>query len=132
MSYKKWVAAVLTVVMCIALSVPAFAESTAPVQAPSAYSISYCAKPTGGWVSNANVAIVKMEVARANAEIEFLVKYAQTTPWDDVDWLLARVDRIVKNVMRTANRLGVTVVCEYTEYVIDGRVVLIDPLMVIQ
>ncbi len=67
----------------------------------------------------------------ANARIYSLVRYAQSTPYDDVDWLLNEVDKIIKPVFAYAESIGATVVCEYIPYMIDGREVLIDPLKVI-
>ncbi|MEA4823827.1 MAG: hypothetical protein VB111_06925 [Clostridiaceae bacterium] len=70
-------------------------------------------------------------VDTANATIDMLVKIAIMTPYDDVDSLLKTIDKIVSPVFRYADRIGVTVVCEYEEVVIDGRTVLIDPLRVV-
>lgn len=70
-------------------------------------------------------------VAQANRQISHAVKVAQNTPYDDVAWLLSYVDGVVANVMAYANSIGASVVCEYTEYYVDGQYVLIDPLRVI-
>ena len=50
---------------------------------------------------------------------------------DDVDKLLAKVDKIVAYIMRKAETAGYEVICEYTAYEIDGQTVLIDPLRVV-
>ena len=84
-----------------------------------------------GCNQNNNIAFMEKEVEKANAQIEKLVAHAQKTAKDDVEWLLDRVDNIVAGVQAKAQRCGVTVVCEYVAYEIDGRIVLIDPLMVI-
>ena len=60
-----------------------------------------------------------------------MVEHAQRTPKDDVAQLLKQVDRLVEQTRRKVNALGYDVECEYTEYVIDGQTVLIDPLHVI-
>lgn len=70
-------------------------------------------------------------VEAANLTIEGLVKVAQYTPCNDVAALLYAVDRIVKPVFEYGEQIGVEVVCEYTEYEIDGQTVLVDPLRVI-
>ena len=67
----------------------------------------------------------------ANRQIEIAVKFAQLTPWNDVQWLLKTVDTIVAPVFSYANSIGAVVVCEYTTYYIDGQYVLVDPLRVI-
>lgn len=70
-------------------------------------------------------------VLAANLEIYALVKIAQATPFDDVNWLLAMVDKITKPVFAYAATIGATVICEYERYWIDGRYVMVDPLKVI-
>lgn len=70
-------------------------------------------------------------IAAANAKIEALVAYAQSTPQNDIAWLLRQVDKTVKPVFRYARKIGATVICTYTEYYIDGEYVLIDPLKVV-
>ena len=70
-------------------------------------------------------------VDAANASIAAAVYIARITPYDDVDWLLATVDAIVAGVFAYADSVGAVVACEYTEYVIDGRVVYIDPIRVV-
>ena len=70
-------------------------------------------------------------VEAANLTIEGLVKVAQFTPYNDVAYLLFAVDCVVAPVFAYGEKIGVEVICEYTEYVIDGQTVLIDPLRVI-
>ncbi len=70
-------------------------------------------------------------VEAANAKIEKLVAYAQSTPQNDVKWLLKQVDKTVNPVFRYARKIGAVVICTYTEYYIDGQYVLIDPLKVV-
>ena len=71
------------------------------------------------------------KVDTANTQIKVYVLWAMLTPYDDVDWLLDKVDDTVKPVFSYANAIGATVVCEYTYYYIDHQVVAIDPLKVI-
>ena len=70
-------------------------------------------------------------VYAANESIELAVRIAQLTPYDDVDALLIAVDAIASGVKAYAASIGAEVACEYTEYIIDGQAVLIDPLRVI-
>jgi hypothetical protein len=70
-------------------------------------------------------------VEAANLTIKGLVKAAQYTPYNDVALLLLAVDCVVAPVFAYGEKIGVEVVCEYTEYEIDGQVVLVDPLRVI-
>ena len=70
-------------------------------------------------------------VTAANAKIEKLVAHAQATKKDDVQQVLAQIDKIIENVMQQAAACGVTVECEYTAFIIDGQTVLIDPLRVV-
>ena len=70
-------------------------------------------------------------VDRANEKIDRYVWIAKLTPYDDVDWLLWKVDRTVAPVFRYARQIGATVVCEYRAEWIDGRIVYVDPLKVI-
>ena len=70
-------------------------------------------------------------VESANVAIELAVRIAQRTPYNDVPLLLCTVERISDGVMDYAESIGAEVACEYTEYVIDGQTVFIDPLRVI-
>lgn len=74
---------------------------------------------------------LEKKVQQANKRIEQLVKKAQKTKVNDVDQLLQQVEVIVAEVFAYAKRIGAVVVCEYTEYYIDGQYVLIDPLRVV-
>ena len=58
-------------------------------------------------------------------------RQAQSTPQNDVKWLLRQVDQIVAEVMAYADEIGATVECVYVAYEIDGQLVLIDPLRVV-
>lgn len=67
----------------------------------------------------------------ANEAIELAVRLAQLTPYNDVPALLIAVEAIASGVKAYAESIGAEIACEYTEYVIDGQTVLIDPLRVI-
>ena len=70
-------------------------------------------------------------VDKANREIEKLVRHAQKTPYDDIDWLQSQVARVTAPVFAYARSIGATVQCTYTTYYIDGQYVDVDPLRVI-
>lgn len=67
----------------------------------------------------------------ANRKIDCYVWLAKLTPYDDVNLLLWKVDRTTAPVFRYAKQIGATVICEYRAEWIDGRVVYVDPLKVI-
>lgn len=67
----------------------------------------------------------------ANNRIQLAVINAQNTPEDDVAELLALVDEIIAEVTAYADSIGAELACEYTEYVVDGQTVLIDPIRVV-
>ena len=77
------------------------------------------------------VAALYVMVYVANESIEAAVRLAQLTPYNDVAALLTAVDLIASGVEAYAASIGAEIACEYTEYVIDGQVVLVDPLRVI-
>ena len=77
------------------------------------------------------VAALYVMVYAANESIELAVRLAQLTPYNDVKALLCTVEFISAGVKAYAASIGAEVACEYTEYVIDGQKVLIDPLRVI-
>lgn len=70
-------------------------------------------------------------VNKANRDIEKAVRTAQRTPYNDIDWLQAKVAAIVAPVFAYAESIGATVQCTYTTYYIDGQYVDVDPLRVI-
>ncbi len=70
-------------------------------------------------------------VDKANREIEKLVRHAQKTPHNDIDWLQAQVARVTAPVFSYAASIGAVVECTYTTYYIDGQYVDVDPLRVI-
>ena len=70
-------------------------------------------------------------VEAANLAIEVAVRLAQLTPYNDIAQLQVAVACITAPVFLYAEKIGAEVVCEYTAYKIDGQVVLIDPLRVV-
>lgn len=74
---------------------------------------------------------LEMMVVSANQQIQVMVIAAQLTPWDDVCWLKCSTDLVAQSVKSYARCIGATVVCEYTSYWVDGRLVDIDPLRVV-
>lgn len=70
-------------------------------------------------------------VNTANAQVKALVKVAQATPQNDVDWLVKSTEAVTAPVFAYAKLIGATVECEYDYYEVDGQVVAIDPLKVI-
>lgn len=66
-----------------------------------------------------------------NQTIELLVRCAQLTPYYDVPVLLCSVNALVNSTTALVRALGLDVECSYTQYMIDGQSVLIDPLRVI-
>ena len=81
--------------------------------------------------SSLQVVALYAMVYAANESIELAVRLAQLTPYNDVAALLRAVDAISSGVKAYAASIGAEVACEYTEYVVDGQLVLIDPLRVI-
>ncbi len=77
------------------------------------------------------VAALYVMVYAANESIELAVRLAQLTPYNDVQALLCAVELISAGVKAYAESIGAEVACEYTEYIVDGQKVLIDPLRVI-
>lgn len=97
-------------------------------------------------VSDADYAQAQAIVDRANAQIynevhqtkavcDFLVMigFDGNSPLIKalIDNLVDRTNTIAARAISDCARLGVTVKCEYTQYIIAGNVVLIDPLKTI-
>ena len=84
--------------------------------------------------NDSKVTCLERAVDSANFTISLLVVWAQITPYDDVDWLVSRVDSIVNAVFAYAEHLDIedySVECEYVYYIIDGQEVAVDPLKVV-
>ena len=70
-------------------------------------------------------------IDQANEKIEGYIEHAQATEKNDIDWLQRKVDKVVTDVKEYGEKIGVTVECEMVDYEIDGQIVSIDPLKVI-
>ena len=113
---KRKLAFLLAASMLLAFALPAVSFAASPGDVPAAGT----AGLIGWFVDAAKVLKLRLMVSVANARIDALVRYAQSTPQNDVKWLLRQVDQIVA-----------TVECVYVAYEIDGQLVLIDPLRVV-
>lgn len=111
---KRILAVTLAVILVLALACPAGA----------------CGAPARPAASAALRAAEQL-VDSSNQTIAFLVRCAQLTPYNDVPALLASVEAVVSVTVSAVHALGFGVECDYTEYIIDGQHVLIDPLRVI-
>lgn len=89
-----------------------------------------CCGDCGGASAKEYKQLCKM-VNKANKRIDKLIAYAQSTPQNDIDWLLDEVEATVRHVFEYAESIGATVVCELVGYYIDGQYVLVDPLRVV-
>lgn len=70
-------------------------------------------------------------IEKANAKIVSLVEHAQKTKKNDVAQLLKQVDQVIEQTTKKVEKLGFEVACTYDTYIVDGQVVIIDPLYVI-
>ena len=113
--------------MLLAFALPAVSFAASPGDVP----VAGTAGLIGWFVDAAKVLKLRLMVSVANARIDALVRYAQSTPQNDVKWLLQQVDQIVAEIMAYADEIGATVECVYVAYEIDGQLVLIDPLRVV-
>ena len=123
---KKRLMALLVCVMLLVMVIPSVANAQGNTPAP----VRSVVMSNSGY-TNAQFKLLERMVATANRQIEFAVKIAKLTPWNDVSWLLNFVDSITAPVFAYANSIGALVVCEYTAYYIDGQNVMVDPLRVI-
>ena len=125
MSRRKVWYAVVCLVLIVAMVLPAVA-SAETVQAPQAgVSVTQqCSK----WEAKRLEQLVKW----TNQKILILVRKAQITPWNDVAELIAETDALIANAFAYANSIGAVLGCQYTEYIVDGQSVLIDPIRIIR
>lgn len=70
-------------------------------------------------------------IEKANEKIESLVAHAQKTKKNDVDQMLKQIEKVIEQATKKVEALGFEVGCEYDTYIVDGQVVIIDPLYVI-
>lgn len=118
---KKILPVLCALLIALAVASPVAYASTGTT------SQTYCVTTTESW----NYKLVSRLVDQANDYIAWQVRFAQLTPWDDVDPMLERIKVRVDFVMRMADIYDCEVECEYVAYVIDGRRVMIDPLRVV-
>lgn len=111
---KKLLALVLLFVLVFAVAAPGIASACG-----------YVSPETARY--NQAVSIVNS----ANAKIRSLVLTAQLTPYNDIAWLISSTNAVAANAKARVAQLGFQVGCEYTYYRVDGRMVAIDPLYVI-
>lgn len=71
-------------------------------------------------------------VEDANDEIDEVVAYCISTEENDSQYAVKESDKIAKKAIQNGKKIGITIVCEYEEVVIDGETVLIDPIKVIR
>lgn len=118
---KRKIVSIALVLVLLMVSLPAFADNT---------------------VENPNLEKVLRDVERTNALIKAEVEFAQYL-CDRPEMSEEDIDRIIDTLVMVTNyqaqsmkkraaALGVTVECEYDLYIIGGREVLIDPLIVVR
>ena len=118
---KKIVALILTLVMVGSISTGFTAAAAEPASAPTpAFTFR---------IDNEKKA--EILVAATNRMILLLVKIAQFTPKNDVDALVQATNELAFRTIEKAAELGVIVVCEYVAFEVDGQIVYIDPLRII-
>lgn len=129
---KKLVSLLLVLVLCLStatcLAAPAGRGPQAPGhQGPGRNTTGPGAAP----VDTRNRQKAEEIVIRANCQIAAKVAWAQATPEDDVEWLIAVTNSISAKARAEVAALGFTAVCSYVVYFVDGRYVPIDPLNVV-
>ena len=70
-------------------------------------------------------------VEDCNAAIRLMVRVAQLTWVDDAAAMKSATDALAAATSLAVKCLGFTTECTYTEYLVDGHRVMIDPLRVI-
>lgn len=118
---KKILALILTLVMAGSISTGFTAAAAGPTSIPASSSV----------LRISNEKKVEMMVEATNKTILLLVKIAQLTPKNDVDTLVQATNELAFKTIQKAAELGVSVVCEYEAYEVDGQIVYIDPLRII-
>lgn len=116
---KKIVATILAVVLILALACPGVGACGLGLQKQSNAN------------SRAYLAQAEKLVRDCNKSVELLVRAAQLTPYDDVDAMVFATNALIGTTKLAVNALGFDVECTYTEYIVDGQAVMIDPLRVI-
>lgn len=118
---KKIIATILALVLVLALACPGVGACGLSGRRQPAYVNS----------SSARFAAAEKLVSDCNRSVELMVYAAQRTPYYDVPVLVYSVNRLIATTVALVNAMGFETECTYTEYVVDGCTVLIDPLRVI-
>ncbi len=118
---RKLVAAILAMVLILAVACPG---------------VGACG--LDGWkqtkscsITDARFAAAEKLVSDCNRTVELMVRCAQLTPYYDVPALLCSVNALIDTTTALVRALGLDVECTYTQYIVDGQLVMIDPLRVI-
>lgn len=90
--------------------------------------------------NNSNIDIVNRDVERTNQwiedQVQKTIEYCESTDVteEEIDRAIERLVRITnrraQRTIRKADRMGITVECQLEKYIIGGREVWIDPLIV--
>ncbi len=125
MSRKKILYAAVCLALIVAMVLPAVASAEV-VQKPQSgvTQTMQCSKQ--------ETKRLEQMVKKTNQKILQLVKKAQMTPWNDVAELIAETNALIADVFAYADSIGAVLACEYTEYIVDGQSVLIDPIRIIR
>ena len=121
---------ILVLVVCVMVVFSALSVSASACWCGQSGSASVVMVSSG--YSQARMAVLEGMADAANLRIEWLVRCAQATPYDDTAWLQSQVAATVAPVFAYAARIGATVICEYTAYEVDGQTVMVDPIRVIK
>jgi phage-related protein len=95
-------------------------------------SVATSSASTNDFTYKIRLAIVEELVEVTNNQIAALVNHAMNQTNPDIDKLVATTNALSQATIQIASFLGITVVCEYVPYVINGQTVYIDPLIVIK
>ena len=134
---KKFLSVLLVLVLCLSAvtccAAPAGPKGPDPKAGPAAEGpkAPKHEDPKGPKAGPKEVEKANQIVANANALIAYYVAYAQATPEDDVAWLIAVTSAVAQKAIAEVAALGLTAVCTYTTYIVDGQQVAIDPLNVV-
>lgn len=129
MKFKKLIALILVVLTV--LSVSSFAVS-AETTVSSGVAVTTASNGLDDFTYKIRLAVVEALVEVTNNQIMALVNQAMNQPNPDIDKLVATTNALAQATIQIASVLGITVVCEYVPYVINGQTVYIDPLIVIK
>lgn len=126
MKFKKLIALMLVLITVVSVSsIAVSAETTNRCVAVSSES-------SNDFTYKIRLAIVEQLVEATNNQITALVNKAMKQKNPDINKLVATTNALSQATIQVAAFLGITVVCEYVPYVINGQTVYIDPLIVIK